>query len=158
MGKVYLSLFTGALFGVFGFFVFIYVIPDEALKFSICSGIMFALLLFLALDIIEKVTNKKYREFEKEIKSPIFYKANGNFNLGNSVRNGNIYFCEAGIVFASLDKKPLAAEELLLQNIEKYEFDNIHINVYTKDGRMFLITTSKANEIIDELKKKNWVV
>ena len=48
---------------------------------------------------------KAAAKLEKEIVSPIFYKTNGNFNLGNGkIKNGNIYFCEAGIVCVCLEE------------------------------------------------------
>lgn len=62
-----------------------------------------------------------------------------------------------GIVCASLDEKPLAVEVLLLQNIEKYEFDHIHMNIYINDGRVFLITISDAPKILEILKKRDWI-
>ena len=69
----------------------------------------------------------------------------------------NIYFCENGIIFASFDAKPFAVEEVLLPFIEKYEFDDIHMNIYTKDERKFLITTTDAKEILKVLKDKKWI-
>ena len=57
-------------------------------------------------DTISNTLQLQMEVFEKEITSPVFYKTNGNFNLGNGkVKNGNIYFCEAGIVCVSLEEK-----------------------------------------------------
>lgn len=64
--------------------------------------------------------------------------------------------CENGIVCASLDEKPLAVEVLPLQNIERYEFDPVHMNIYADDGRIFLITTAGAHEIPEILKSREW--
>lgn len=113
--------------------------------------------IFPVLIYDEKKTNKMYLKLEKEIISAVFYKANGNFNLGKSVRNGNIYFCENGIIFASFDQKPFAVEEVLLPFIERYEFDDIHMNIYTKDERKFFITTADAKEVLKVLKDKKWI-
>lgn len=153
----FLSILCGGLFGLMTFLICVFILPEEAMILAVMSGVLFTLLLFPVLIFEKKRMQKKYSEFEKEITSPIFYKANGNFNLGKKVRNGNIYFCENGIVFASLDQKPFAVEEILLPFIEKYEFDNIHMNVYTKDERKFLITTTEATEILKILKEKRWI-
>ena len=114
--KIFLSVFWGAFFGIMTFLICIFILPEEALGLSLMTGVLFALFLFPALIYDEKKT--KYLKLEKEIISAVFYKANGNFNLGKSVRNGNIYFCENGIIFASFDQKPFAVEEVLLPFIE----------------------------------------
>lgn len=155
-GYQYLSVICGILFAVLSYFLLRAVIPEDAAILSVLAGFLFGMLLFLALLIYDKWINRKYSEFERTIQSPIFYKTSGNFNLGNGVRNGRIYFCENGIVCASLDEKPLAVEVLPLQNIERYEFDPVHMNIYVDDGRMFLITTSDAHEIPEILKSREW--
>lgn len=155
--KFCLSVICGIMFAVPFYFVFLLVLPEEAFVSALMCGLIFTILLFPVLIFEGKRVDKKYAIFEKEIQSAIFYKANGNFNLGKKVRNGNIYFCEEGIVFASLDGKPLAVEEILLPLIEKYEFDDFHMNIYTKDERKFLITTSQAKEILEILKEKHWI-
>lgn len=92
----------------------------EAFVGALMCGLVFTILLFPVLILEGKRVDKKCAMFEKEIQSAIFYKANGIFDLGKKVCNGNIYFCEEGIVFAALDGKPLAVEEVLLPLIEKY--------------------------------------
>lgn len=155
--KIFLSVFCGALFGIMTFLICIFILPEEALGLALMTGVLFALFLLPVLIYDEKKPNKKYLKLEKEISSVVFYKANGDFNLGKSVRNGNIYFCENGIIFASFDQKPFAVEEVLLPFIEKYEFDDIHMNIYTKDERKFLITTADAKEVLKILKERRWI-
>lgn len=46
---------------------------------------------------------------------------------------------------------------MLLPQIERYEFDQSHMNVFTKDGRNFLITTPDAQEILGVLKEAKWI-
>ena len=131
---------------------------DDALLIAVFGGLLFYILLFVFLLVYGKVMDKKYAEFEKEITSPIFYKTNGNFNLGNSkVKNGNIYFCEAGIVCLCLDEKPYTLDEILLQDVDRYQFDDIHLNIFTKDGRLFVITLPDAKNVIKTLKEKDWI-
>ena len=155
--KIFISVFCGVLFGSMTFWICIFILPEEALGLALITGVLFALFLLPMLIYDEKKTNKKYLKLEKEISSVVFYKANGNFKLGKSVRNGNIYFCENGIIFASFDQKPFAVEEVLLPFIEKYEFDNTHMNIYTKDERKYLITTADVKAVLKILKEKRWI-
>ena len=102
--------------------------------------------------------DKRYLNFEKEITSPVFYKTNGNFNLGNGkVKNGNIYFCEAGIVCVCLEEKPYTLDKILLPNIERFQYDDFHLNIFTNDDRLFVISTPDAKNVISILKEKDWI-
>ena len=156
--KVFLSAFTGFLFGLIGYFVLLLLDIDQPFQLAALSGLLFALLLFPVLVVYGNIMDKRYAKFEKEITSPIFYKTNGNFNLGNTkVKNGNIYFCEAGIVCVSLEEKPYTLDEILLQNIDHYTYTFSELNVFTNDGRLFVITVPKVDEIIDLLLRKGWI-
>ena len=89
--KALLSAITGFFFGLITYFLLQYLQMDDALLISGLGGFLFCILLFVFLLVYGKIMDKKYAEFEKEITSPIFYKTNGNFNLGNGkVKNGNI--------------------------------------------------------------------
>ena len=156
--KVVLSAITGFLFALITYFLLQYPEKQDAFWISVFAGLLFYILLLSFLLIYEKITDKKYAEFEKEITSPVFYKTNGNFNLGNGkVKNGNVYFCEAGIVCLCLEEKPYTLDEILLQNVDRYQFDDIHLNIFTKDGRLFVITLPDAKNVIKTLKEKDWI-
>ena len=156
--KVFLSAFTGFLFGLIGYFILFLLDIDQPLQLTTLSGLLFALLLFPVLVVYGDIMDKRYAKFEKEITSPIFYKTNGNFNLGNGkVKNGNVYFCEAGIVCVCLEEKPYTLDEILLQNIDHYTYTFSELNVFTNDGRLFVITVPRADEIIDLLMRKGWI-
>ena len=156
--KVFLSAFTGSLFGIIGYYVLLLLDIDQPFQLAVLSGLLFALLLFPALVVCGNIMDKRYEKFEKEITSPIFYKTNGNFNLGGGrVKNGNIYFCEAGIVCVCLEDKPYTLDEILLQDIERYQFDNVHLNIIAKDGRIFVITLPDAQKVIEVLREKDWI-
>lgn len=156
--KVFLSAFTGFLFGLIGYFVLLLLDINQPFQLAALSGLLFALLLFPVLVVYGNVMDKRYETFEKEITSPIFYKTNGNFNLGNGkIKNGNIYFCEAGIVCICLEEKPYTLDEILLQNIDHYTYTFTQLNIYTNDDRLFVITALKADEIIDILIRKGWI-
>ena len=157
--KVFLSAFTGFLFGLIGYFVLLLLDIDQPFQLAALSGLLFALLLFPVLVVYGNIMDKRYAKFEKEITSPIFYKTSGNFNLGNGkIKNGNIYFCEAGIVCVCLEEKPYTLDEILLQDIDRYTYTFSQLNVFTNDGRLFVITVPKADEIIDLLMRKGWIM
>ena len=157
--KAILSVFMGFLFGLLGYFALLLLDIDQSFQLAVISGLLFALLLFPVLIVYGNIMDKRYTEFEKEITSPVFYKTNGNFNLGNGkVKNGNIYFCEAGIVCVCLEEKPYTLDEILLQNIDHYTYTFSQLNVFTNDGRLFVITVPKADETIDLLIRKGWIM
>ena len=156
--KAFLAAFGGIFFGLIGYFVLLLLGIDQPFQLAVLSGLLFALLLFPVLVVYGNIMDKRYAKFEKEITSPIFYKTNGNFNLGNGkVKNGNIYFCEAGIVCVCLEEKPYTLDEILLQNIDHYTYTFSELNVFTNDGRLFVITVPRADEIIDLLMRKGWI-
>ena len=156
--KVFLSAFTGFLFGLIGYFVLLLLDIDQPFQLAALSGLLFALLLFPVLVVYGNIMDKRYTKFEKEITSPIFYKTSGNFNLGNGkIKNGNIYFCEAGIVCVCLEEKPYTLDEILLQNIDHYTYTFTQLNIFTNDDRLFVITVPKVDEIIDILMRKGWI-
>ena len=156
--KVFLSAFTGFLFGLIGYFVLLLLDIDQPFQLAALSGLLFALLLFPVLVVYGNIMDKRYAKFEKEITSPIFYKTSGNFNLGNGkIKNGNIYFCEAGIVCVCLEEKPYTLDEILRQDIDRYTYTFSQLNVFTNDGRLFVITVPRADEIIDLLMRKGWI-
>lgn len=156
--KAFLAAFGGIFFGLIGYFVLLLLDIDQPFQLAVLSGLLFALLLFSVLVVYGNIMDKRYAKFEKEITSPIFYKTNGNFNLGNGkVKNGNVYFCETGIICVCLEEKPYTLDEILLQNIDHYTYTFSELNVFTNDGRLFVITVSRADKIIDLLMRKGWI-
>ena len=156
--NVFLSAFAGFLCGLIGYFVLLLLDIDQPFQLAALSSLLFALLLFPVLVVYGNIMDKRYAKFEKEITSPIFYKTNGNFNLGNGkIKNGNIYFCEAGIVCVCLEEKPYTLDEILLQNIDHYTYTFTQLNIFTNDDRLFVITVPKVDEIIDILMRKGWI-
>ena len=156
--KAFLSAFTGFFFTIISYFVLLWIKQQDALLISVLGGLVFFILLFLFLNVYGRIIDKRYAKFEKEISSPVFYKTNGNFTLGNGkIKNGNIYFCEAGIVCVSLEDKPYSLDEILLQDIERFQFDDNHLNNFAKDERAFVITLPNAKTIIKALREKDWL-
>ena len=157
--KAVLSVITGFFFGLTGYFVLLLINIDQSFQLAVASGLLFGLLLFPVLIVYGNIMAKRYAKFEKEITSPIFYKTNGNFNLGNGkVKNGNIYFCEAGIVCVCLEDKPYSLDEILIQNIAHFSYTFTQLNIITNDNRLFVITAPKVDEIIDIITRKGWIL
>lgn len=155
---LFLSAFTGLLFALIGYCVLHFLGIPEPFRLSAACGSLFSLLLLSFLVIHGKVTKRKYTELERKLHSPVFYKTNGNFTLPDGrVRNGNIYFCEDGIVCVSLDGKPHTLDEILVTDIEKYRFDDIHLHIFTRDGMIFLITLPDVQAVMEALREKNWI-
>ena len=156
--KVFLSVFCGVLFGLMGWIVLLVLGIDQAFLLALIAALLFGCMLFPFLVIYEKVMAKQYAQIESKLTSPVFFRTNGNFHLeGGKLRNGNIYFCEAGIVFAFLEDKPYALEEISLESIDRYRYTSTQLNIYTRDGRSFLITLPKVQEVVDLLMKKGWI-
>lgn len=158
MSHLWLSLVSGTFFGA-GAYLFLRRIPFlSAPVLSLFSGIIFAALLFFVLTVHRRYMATRYAEIEATIPFPIFHKTNGNFDLGDGrIQNGNIYFCDAGIVCVSLDGNEPTLDEILVQDIFRIEYDSIRLYIHTRDGRQFRITLPDAAKIIDMLQKRDWV-
>ena len=48
-------------------------------------------------------------------------------------------------------------DEILVQDIDHYQFDDIHLNIFAKDGRLFVITLPDAKNVIKTLNEKDWI-
>ncbi len=154
--EAFLCAITGFFFGLITYLLLLFLKIEYAFVYGFLGGIVFYLLLFPYLCIHKKRMEKRYTEFEKELGSPVFCKINGNFDLcGGKIKNGNIYFCDDGIVCVSLDEKPYLRDDILVQDIEKYQFDNVHLNIVTKDGRIFVITSPDVQKAITALRDKD---
>ena len=157
--KAFLSAFAGFFFGLIGYFVLLLLDIDQPFQLAVLSGLLFALVLSPVLFVYEQVINKRYKKFEKEILSPVFLKVNGNFYLdGSDVKNGNIYFCEDGIVCICLEDKPYTKDEILLQNIDHFRYTPTQLSIFTNDERIFVITLPQTDYIIDMLIQKGWIL
>lgn len=156
--KIYLTAITAILFGLISFFVLSLFNVKNGILLSVAAGLIWYLLLYPYLIFYEKMMDKKYAEIEKKITSPIFYKTNTNFDLGRGgIKNGNLYFCEDGIVCVCVEAKPYIFQQIPLHSVERYQFDDIHLNIFTKDGRVLVATACNVSEIIKILREKQWL-
>lgn len=168
--KLFLSVLTGAMFSVAGYFILLYIDRDIALPYSLACGIMFALIMFPFLVVYEKLQGKRYAKFEETLQTPFFFKASGNYQIVSEevingevktvlskLRSSTLYFCEDRIVLASLEEKPHTVTEILLSDVNKFESDEVHLNIYVKGGDAFLITTPEGRSIQTTLQEKGWL-
>ena len=155
--KIFLSLLMGICFAGGAFLVVSCIDLDSSLFATVFTFGFTALLMHIVLTASEKQASKKYSVLEKSLELSFFYKTNGNFNLGSGVKNGNIYFCEKRIVFIFVDQKPYLIGELSIFDIDRYEFDQFHMNIYTTDGRNFLIALPDAENVLKQLQEKKWL-
>ena len=151
-----ISAIAGAMFAAPAFLILIFIVPEIALQLSLAGGLLSMLALFSYLVIHERIVNKKFSKFEATITSPVLYKTNGSIRLGKQVKPGNIYFCENGVVFASLEEKPFITHHLLFDDIEKWEFVFIHVNIHMKDGKIFQYQIPDVPEAQKTLEEKGW--
>ena len=151
-----LSGICGLMFAIPTFLILIFIVPEIALQLSAAAGLLFMLLLFPFLVIYERIMNRKFAKFEATIASPILYKSNGNIRLGKKVKNGNVYFCENGVVFASLEEKPYVIHYLLFEDIKMWEFVFIHVNIHMKDGKIYQYQIPDVPQAQQTLEEKGW--
>lgn len=158
MIKILFSAVFGIFFGGSLHLLFRHMGVDIELPLTLTAMTATALLSCGFFVLYQKVLDKRYAEVEAQIPYPIFYRTNGNFDLGDGkIKNGNIYFCDAGIICASMEEKPYALDEILVQDIHKISFDTIHLHIHTKDGRLFQITLPDASIVVELLKDKDWI-
>ena len=151
-----LSAICGLMFAIPTFLILIFIMPEFAFQLSFAAGLLFMLLLLPYLVIHEWVMNKKFAKFEATITSPVLYKTNGNIRLGKKVKNGNVYFCGNGVVFASLEEKPHVIHHLLFEDIKMWEFVFIHVNIHMKCGKIYQYQIPDVPQAQETLEKKGW--
>lgn len=156
--KSVLSALTACICGLMGYLVLRCLNVDHALFFAVLFALLFYLIMVPALILYKKAMLRKYASFEKQITSPIFYRTNGNFHLINgNIKNGNIYFCEAGIVCVCLEEKPHALDTILVQDIDRCVFSMTSLTIDTIDGRRFVISVPETERLKAILIEKGWI-
>lgn len=130
----------------------------KPMEMSLFLGAVFALLLYPALIWSEKRREKIYRTFEASLTTPIFYKVNGNVSLKTGVKNGNLYFCEGGVVIALLNEKPTFLEIIPREDIAGFQFERVYLVIHTVDGYSFTVASAEVEALREILIQKNWIL
>ena len=155
---IFLSAIIAIAFAIPTLIILLFILPEYALQISLIAGCFAFILMSIFLAINVALDKRKYSRFESKIKTPVFFKANGNFRFGKKVRNGNVYFCEDGvIIIALLDEKPYIREALLLSDVEKLSVDGFSLLILMKDGTSYSATVSTAAELETSLAKHGWM-
>ena len=131
---------------------------DRPFPWTVLGATALMLILYPILRLSVHRTDKRYAAFEAGIQAPFFHRMNANIKFGKSLRNGNLYFCESSIILASLDEKPTLVEELPLDSITRFTFDEIHMEIHVRDGRVFRLTSPEIEETYAALQSKNWII
>lgn len=143
MALIILSVVMGALFAlIFG------LIMKLSFAVEALAGIIFAAVLFTALKISARRSNRKYAEVEKEIGSAVLYKLNCNFRYDGRLYNGYIYICEDALHIISLEKKAGERHVLPYDSIESVqEISPAQTDILCKAGALFSVTAPKVMEL-----------
>ncbi len=158
-GKIFLSAFTGFLFGLMGYFVLRLTKEPQAFVLAALGGALFAILLFVYLVVHGYVMEKRYAKFEKGMTESVICKANGNIRFQNgSMKNGNLYFCETSVIIVCAENKPYLREEIPLENIADITYGLAQLNIVTMDRGVFAITLPNADKIAALLAGGGWPV
>ena len=152
-----MTLITGGIAAIPTYIVLHLLHVNNAGLWTVIAACGLMLLLYPILRISGHRTNQKYAAFEAGFKAPFFHRMNANIRFGGSLRNGNLYFCESSIILASLDEKPTLIEELPLEQIERFTFEDIHMEIHVRDGRVFRLTSADIEETREALKARKWV-
>ena len=156
--KLILCAMIAGPFALCTYLICSFLSPENALLLAVLAGALMTLGCFTYFLIFEKRMAKSYARAERRIPSPVFYRTVGNFDLGRrGIRNGNIYFCEDGIMLLSLDTKPHLAEWVPKSEILSYESDIIHLTIRRRDGGVYLIAIPDAQRLTQILKETEWL-
>ena len=153
-----LSAVMGLFFGGVGFVVLLILGIHDAFYISVMGGSLFAAALFVFLVAYEKWMDNRYAKVEREIAESVFCKANGNFAMENgNVRNGNIYFCETGIICAFMEEKPYERTEIPLTEINAFETDRDNLRIILTDGKVIRVMIPVVQDVVSVLQEKGWM-
>lgn len=138
-----LSAVMGALFAlIFG------LIMKLTFAQALFSGILFAMLLFAALKISERRSNRKYAEEEEKLGSEVLFKLNCNYRRDSKLRNGYIYVCEDALHVISMEKKTGERHVIPYDTIESVrDVSPAQIDILLKADTVFSVTAPKVLEL-----------
>lgn len=155
---ILLSAMIGVMVAIPTLIILLFILPEYALQISLLAGCFAFILMSIFLAIHSVLDKRKYAKFESKIKTPVFCKANGIFRFDKKVRNGNVYFCEEGVIIISLlDEKPYIREVLLLSDVEKLSVEGFFLLILMKDGTSYSATISTAAELETSLAEHGWM-
>ena len=155
-GKIFVSLIVGGAGGAAALVVGLLLAPDIAIWLGLLAFAVIALALHVVLSVTEFRMEKQFALFERALTSPVLYQTIANFQLGRDVVSGKVYLCSNSIVFASVERTPFAVQEIAAEQLARYEQDEIHLRLYTKDGKEYRLVLPDAPEVVEIIRKNYW--
>ena len=155
-GKIFLSLIVGAISGVAAAGIGLLLAPDIAIWLGLLAFAVIALALHVVLSVTEFRMEKQFALIERALTSPVLYQTIANFQLGRDVVSGKVFVCRDSIVFASVEKTPFSVQEIAAEQIARYELDEIHLRLFTKDGKEYRLVLPDAPEIAQVIRENYW--
>ena len=155
-GKIFLSLIVGGAGGAAALVVGLLLAPDIAIWLGLLAFAVIALALHVVLSVTEFRMEKQFALIERTLKSPVLYQTIANFQQGRDVVSGKVFVCRDSIVFASVEKTPFSVQEIAAEQIARYELDEIHLRLFTKDGKEYRLVLPDAPEIAQVIRENYW--
>ena len=155
-GKIFLSLIIGGAGGAAALVVGLLLAPEIAIWLGLLAFALIAIAMHIILSITEARMNKQFAVIERTLKSPVLYQTIANFQLGRDVVSGKVYLCRNSIVFASVERTPFSVQEIAAEQLARYEQDEIHLRLYTKDGKEYHLVLPDAPEVVEIIRKNYW--
>ena len=155
-GKIFLSLIVGAVSGAVALVVGLLLAPDIAILLGLLAFAVIVIALHIILSVTEFRMEKQFDVIERALQSPVLYKTLANFQLGRDVVSGKVFVCRDRIVFASVEKTPFSVQEIAAEQLERFDLDDIHLRLFTKDGKEYRLVLPDAPEIAQVIRETYW--
>lgn len=155
--KIGLSISLGTCFAVCAYVIMSFVDPRFAAWAACFCGVGTSVMLFEIFVYDDAVYRRKYVRIEQQIAEPFFLQVDGIFQLEHGIKCGRLYFCEEKVYVTSVECKPDYCEMLPFSDIDRYEFEDVKMDVYLKDGRRITMKTAGVAKTIAALGEKGLI-
>lgn len=115
-----ISCVMGLAFGLIMAILVLFV-DRNLLHLAAVSGLMFGLLMFLAITVCVGMTERKLHAMERKISQTVIFRANGVMQLEGKALLAWLCFCERSLFLLSVDVKPYICEEIAYTEIKNWE-------------------------------------
>ena len=113
--------------------------------------------MFLWLYFENKTLQKKYNTFVDFYKIEPFLTAEAMLVTQKENRYCKMYFCDEGLYFASLDKKPHIKLFLNIKTCKEIVIAQTTMHIINEYNETYYFHISNSSEINDALKNKKWI-
>ena len=162
-GKIFLTLFTGVLFGLPAYLILSLIDDKIAALLGVLAGALFSLFMLTFLIIYEKAMSKRAAEAEKRFESEILFKTSGKMYTDEKMTASksvymNFYVLESGLALMDLEHRKAAVKEISGDEISAISPEGIAVKIETADGRIFSFVIPDRDGVLKYLKEKGWPV